>query len=217
MYGEEEILFGNATDYQLIGLPFKSRNVVIYILLPNGRFSTRLAIEKFDEIASTARYENVTIVLPKVKITSRINVRHAMDKYLKKKPENSRMHGARKLNKNFTKINELDSYRKAPLPLRVPWRSPRANSFDLSGASDDSRFKMDDIYHKVSFQMDEYGTELVGVTSALIDHTNSDFIVKVNRPFLFFIRHEPTSTHLFWGLVANPLKSSKPYKMHNYF
>lgn len=211
MYGEQEILYGNATGYQLIGLPYKSRDVVMYILLPNGEFSAKVAIKQFDKMASSAKLENVTLVLPKVKLTTTVSVKDALTKCLKNKTEGVSRYANKKPSQNLTVLNELDTYLTSPAPLKVS-SFFKSKHFDMSGASEDVRFKIDDIVHKVSMEIDELGTELVAATSTLVDHSGGNIILKVNRPFLFFVRHEITQTHLFWGFVANPTKTSKFHK-----
>lgn len=204
MYGEQEILYGNTSDYQLIGLPYKTRQVVMYILLPNGKFSSRVAMKQFNAMASSAKLENVTLVLPKVKLTTTISVKDAIFKYLKS--FNSRKYDYGKSNKNF---HDIKSHKTGGPDYS---NFEKKNDFDMSEASDDARFKIDDILHKVSMQVDELGTELIAATTTLVDHVGNDFIIRVNRPFLFFIRHESSEAHLFWGCVVNPTKSSKPPK-----
>lgn len=80
------------------------------------------------------------------------------------------------------------------------------NDFDMSGASSDPRFRIDDIIHQMSLEINEVGTEAAAVTVATVDYIGTRQRFNADRPFIFLIRHEPTSASLFWGLIANPLE-----------
>ncbi|KAK6636737.1 hypothetical protein RUM43_010400 [Polyplax serrata] len=216
MYGEQQVFYGNSSDFQLIGIPYKSHQIVIYILLPNKKFSSRVAMNQFDQLATSAKLENVTLVLPKIKLSTTISVKDAISKYLRRSRQNYSRQS--KFGRNVKYSNEVDSFSNSNLPIPIiassmsTFRKAKRNDFDLGGASDDVRFKIDDIIHKVSMQIDEFGTELVAATSTLVDHSGDDFVLRINRPFLFFVRHEITLTHLFCGFVTNPTQSSTVQK-----
>ena len=62
----------------------------------------------------------------------------------------------------------------------------------------------DDVIHKVEMTVNERGTEAAAVTTITIDRSNDYKRLIANRPFLFFIRHEPVKLIWFWGTVHKP-------------
>jgi len=83
--------------------------------------------------------------------------------------------------------------------------SPRA---DFSGVSGEPGFALSEVLHKTWVDVDEWGTEAAAVTmetmfgAALERRRPIDF--RVDRPFLFLIRDNPTATILFMGRVVDP-------------
>lgn len=62
----------------------------------------------------------------------------------------------------------------------------------------------DEVLHKVEMDVTERGTEAAATTSVLLDRDGNQKRLVANRPFLFFIRHDPTKLVLFWGTVNKP-------------
>lgn len=63
----------------------------------------------------------------------------------------------------------------------------------------------DDVIHKVEMTVNERGTEAAAVTQLVIDRDNDYKRLVANRPFLFFIRHQPAKLTWFWGTINNPV------------
>lgn len=79
---------------------------------------------------------------------------------------------------------------------------------DLSGISDDPHFQISNIYQQMTLSVNEKGTEAAAVAASAIDYILESVNFNVNRPFLFFIRHEATGATLFWGTIVDPTESS---------
>jgi serine protease inhibitor len=62
----------------------------------------------------------------------------------------------------------------------------------------------DSIIHKVTIDVTESGTEAAAATVVSVTRDGSHKVVRFERPFLFFIRHEATGAVLFWGTVVKP-------------
>jgi serine protease inhibitor len=62
----------------------------------------------------------------------------------------------------------------------------------------------DNVIHKVTVDVTEVGTEAAAASIVSITRDGSHKVVKFERPFLFFIRHEATGSVLFWGTVVKP-------------
>lgn len=79
---------------------------------------------------------------------------------------------------------------------------------DLSGMADADLF-LQDALHKAFIGVDENGTEaaaatalIIGVTSAPIQQ--DPIVIKIDKPFLFYIQDTTTQEILFMGRVMNP-------------
>ena len=62
----------------------------------------------------------------------------------------------------------------------------------------------DDVVHKVEMTLDERGTEAAAATSVILDRSGDYRRFVGDRPFLFFIRHDPTRIIWFWGTINRP-------------
>uniref|UniRef100_A0A023EVU3 Putative serine protease inhibitor serpin n=1 Tax=Aedes albopictus TaxID=7160 RepID=A0A023EVU3_AEDAL len=61
-----------------------------------------------------------------------------------------------------------------------------------------------DVLHKVSLDINEEGTEGGAVTAVVVDRISSSFNLRVNGPFLIYLRSEVTKLPLFYGAVFDP-------------
>ncbi|XP_011859729.1 PREDICTED: uncharacterized protein LOC105557169 isoform X2 [Vollenhovia emeryi] len=64
-----------------------------------------------------------------------------------------------------------------------------------------------DVLHKVEMDVTEKGTEAAAATAVLLRRDGNQKKLLANRPFTFFIRHDPTKLILFWGTVNVPTPS----------
>uniref|UniRef100_A0A8D8MAI6 Neither inactivation nor afterpotential protein C n=1 Tax=Cacopsylla melanoneura TaxID=428564 RepID=A0A8D8MAI6_9HEMI len=74
--------------------------------------------------------------------------------------------------------------------------------------SDNSSVAVDQVFHKVDIELSEEGTEAAASTGIIITRITKP-MVKVNRPFIFFIYHRPANTILFWGSIYKVDSNSK--------
>lgn len=78
---------------------------------------------------------------------------------------------------------------------------------DLSGMSGAHDLFLSEIVHKAFVEVNEEGTEAAAATAGiamLCMIIEEDF--NADHPFLFFIRHNPTQSILFFGRYASPWK-----------
>ncbi|TGZ42713.1 uncharacterized protein [Temnothorax longispinosus] len=61
-----------------------------------------------------------------------------------------------------------------------------------------------EVLHKVEMDVTEKGTEAAATTAVLLRRDGNQKKLLANRPFMFFIRHDPTKLILFWGTVNVP-------------
>ncbi|KAG5312343.1 ILEU inhibitor, partial [Acromyrmex insinuator] len=62
----------------------------------------------------------------------------------------------------------------------------------------------DEVLHKVEMDITEKGTEAAATTAVVLRRDGNQKKLIANRPFMFFIRHDPTKLILFWGTVNKP-------------
>ncbi|XP_076681441.1 leukocyte elastase inhibitor [Andrena cerasifolii] len=66
------------------------------------------------------------------------------------------------------------------------------------------RLYASEVLHKVEIEVTETGTEAAAVTGALLERDGNQKRLVANRPFIFFIRHDPTRLVLFWATMNAP-------------
>ena len=66
------------------------------------------------------------------------------------------------------------------------------------------RLYASEVLHKVEIEVTETGTEAAAVTGVLLERDGSQKRLVANRPFIFFIRHDPTRLVLFWATMNAP-------------
>lgn len=78
---------------------------------------------------------------------------------------------------------------------------------DLSGIDGSRDLYVSNVLHQATIAVDEKGTEASAATAVVIA-TRAVLLdtLIVDRPFLFFIRHDPTGAILFQGRVLDPTK-----------
>jgi serpin B len=77
----------------------------------------------------------------------------------------------------------------------------RADFSGINGARD---LRVQSVIHKAIVAVDEKGTTAAAATGVVVGVTSLPPTLIVDRPFLFFIRHNPTGALLFHGRVLDP-------------
>jgi len=115
-------------------------------------------------------------------------------------------------------FQKLDDTRTAEIILRMP-KFKMEDTWDLTGLLGEIGFSsltnteltgignqiyISRILHKSFVEVDEEGTEAAAVTACLMKYMSLDRTPKfiVDRPFLFFIKHNQSNTILFMGKVT---------------
>lgn len=79
---------------------------------------------------------------------------------------------------------------------------------DFSKITTEVPLVISDIIHKAFVKVDEKGTEAAAATAVIMRATSAQMgepmELRINRPFVFFIRHIPTGAILFSGRVVEP-------------
>ncbi|XP_058451682.1 serpin B12-like isoform X3 [Malaya genurostris] len=90
-------------------------------------------------------------------------------------------------------INEQNSY--SPRTVRHKRQSGNNGKSNLYAGA---------IMHKVHLDVDEQGTEGGAVTLVAVDRISSSFTMRVDGPFLIYVRNDVTKLPLFYGAVYDP-------------
>ena len=78
---------------------------------------------------------------------------------------------------------------------------------DLSGIDGAHDLQVAAVLHQASIAVDEEGTTAAAATGVIVGTLSTEVPLVVDRPFLFFIVHQPTNTLLFAGRVVDPSKA----------
>jgi serpin B len=83
--------------------------------------------------------------------------------------------------------------------------SPAADFSGIDGMTD---LYVGDVIHQATIAVDEKGTTAAAATGIIIKTNSVEVPLVVDRPFLFFIVHQPTGALLFAGRVVDPSLSN---------
>ncbi len=184
MYQRDDFLYTEGDGYQTIQLPYLNRDVAMVLLLPReGRFreiEERLAGEWVQGVVGGFREHDVILTMPKFSF-------EMGPLSLKETLSSMGMPDAFSLSADFSGIIEPQSGLSAYIG---------------------------EVMHKALIDVDERSTEAAAVTEVemfvIIGETIGEptepppIIMKIDRPFIFFIRDIETEAILFVGRVMNP-------------
>jgi serine protease inhibitor len=207
---------------RMISIPYKHGKAAMYVILPdNGdlynihEFAATLSADDIRELVSSTKLASVALVMPKMRLTDTFSIRKVFsllqlqnssemqDKVLGSVPEQNKKQDIAVLNCD----DSNNSHYQAPCKSRAQAAKPEHMSGqDISRVSvpHENDFDIGDIIQEVFLEVNEVGTEAAAVGITLVDYSAdiTDFVV--DRPFLFFIKHEITETLLFWGTIVDP-------------
>lgn len=174
MHQSQELHYAEIDGHQLVELPYANGDTSMIVVLPaEGEFESFEASFGVDELA---------IMLEE---TSQPEIDLALPKFGIK-----------------SKFSLVETMRKLGME-----RAFDGGSADFSGMveDDDSDLYVDDIIHQSFVEVDEEGTEAAAATAVVVEDTAVADRVKmtVDRPFLFYVRDQPTETPLFVGRVVD--------------
>ena len=80
---------------------------------------------------------------------------------------------------------------------------------DFSGINGGRDLSVQAVIHKAIIAVDEKGTTAAAATGVVVGTTSVPPQLRADRPFLFFIRHDPTGAILFQGRVGGSLELTR--------
>jgi len=171
--------------YKAVELPYKSGNMSMVILLPDAEkfkaVETSLTADRLNDITAKLQSTELILTMPKFRYTS-----------------------------DSVKLKDTLSKMGMPIAFRFPDADfsgidgIRCNSSDINEC-----LYIGDVIHKAFISVDEAGTEAAAATAVIMLAGCSAPIqsppeMKINRPFIFFIRDMKTGAILFMGRIVNP-------------
>ena len=170
----ESLLYSKGENYQAVQLPYLSPDFVMTILVPD-----EAAFLDFESSIDTEKLGNIL-------------------NELSFRPVNLKM-------PKFDFTTSVNA--KDPLSTLGMEEAFFADSADFSGITDLEKLYISDVLHKATITVDEQGTEAAAATVVIMRAESmpaEPISLIIDRPFLFFIRHESSGTILFMGHVVEP-------------
>ncbi|KAH8249769.1 hypothetical protein KR032_012222 [Drosophila birchii] len=207
-YYEDELL-----GCRIIGLPYRGNLTTMYIIQPLKSSTVELMAlqkllspEKIEELISRMYRRSAIVAIPKMHLTESVNLKTMM--------QNMRLGGI------FSSVQNDLSLIASQEP-RTSGRGRAATTNSLGGNSLQnleaqrwapggarSDLFIDDIIHKVDFNVNEQGTEAAAATVTFLKKSGPEVIFRVDTPFMVLVRHDPTKLMLFYGLINEPPASN---------
>ncbi|XP_027522112.1 leukocyte elastase inhibitor isoform X1 [Corapipo altera] len=181
MYQKNKFNFGYIPEekVRVLELPYDGRELSMIILLPDDIEDDSTGLQKLEKQLTLEKLQEWT--RPEHLYSTDVNVH--LPKF--------------KLEESYDLKSDL-----AAMGLLDVFDSGKADLSGMSGARD---LFLSEVVHKAFVEVNEEGTEAAAATAGiamLCMVIEEDF--NANHPFLFFIRHNPTQTILFFGRYASP-------------
>lgn len=171
----EHLVYGSGDGYQVVQLPYLSSDFSMTILVPDQY--------RYEEFEMALTGDLMTMIEDSMSMEQ---VDLQMPKF------------------DFaTSVNANDPLNA--LGMGVAFDPQQA---DFSGMTDEDKLLITDVLHKATITVDESGTEAAAATAVIMGVTSAmpgePISLVIDRPFLFFIEHQPTGSILFMGRVLQP-------------
>lgn len=86
----------------------------------------------------------------------------------------------------------------------MPFAAERLESIRHRNDLKNPQLFAEEVIHKVDLTINEKGTEGGAATAITLNRSGTSVIFRVDVPFMFLIRHDPTRIPLFYGVVFEP-------------
>jgi len=92
----------------------------------------------------------------------------------------------------------------AEMGMRDAFDPERADFTGMRTTAREETLHISAVVHKAFVEVNEEGTEAAAATAVVMEDRSGPPVFRADRPFLFLIRHNATSSILFLGRVTNP-------------
>lgn len=197
---------------RMVSIPYKNGRATMHVILPDTgdlynihEFASGLTLDNIKELSDSARTTSVTLVMPKMRMAHSFSIWEALSRLQEQiSSSSSDLNNTDDLltccsadcSENF--LTFCSSGDKGVT------NDQHTFTFNMSGISADDDFQINDIVEHVFVEVNEVGTIAAAVGTTLVDYSGEFKDFKMDRPFIFFIRHEVTGSPLFWGSIVDP-------------
>ncbi|NXS63237.1 SPB10 protein, partial [Brachypteracias leptosomus] len=166
---------------QVLELPYAQKTLSMTILLPGDMADG--SIRGLEQIESTMTYENLTLWT-----SSEHMFKTTVEVYLPR----FKLEDTFNLNEVLQEMGMTDIFTESKA--------------DLSAMSLAKSLVLSNVVHKTYVEVNEEGTIAAAGTGAVTVRRSLPLteVFMADHPFLFFVRHNPTSTILFFGKLCSP-------------
>ncbi|TRY58572.1 hypothetical protein DNTS_000412 [Danionella cerebrum] len=165
---------------QVLELPYVGKNLSMFIILPNEIEDSTTGLQKLEKALTYEKLMEWT--KPEVMHSQEVQV--SLPKF--------------KMEQTYDMRDLLES-----LGMKDVFDASKVN---LSGLSPNNDLVVSKVIHKAFVEVNEEGTEAAAATAVIV--TMRCLIIPLrftaDHPFLFFIRHNPTKSILFYGRFCSP-------------
>ncbi|XP_056618011.1 leukocyte elastase inhibitor-like [Triplophysa dalaica] len=176
------LTFISEVNSQIVELPYVGKNLIMLIILPKEIEDDTTGLQKLEK---TLTYEKL-MDWTKPEKMSEVRVDLSLPKF--------------KLEETYDVKSLLKS-----LGMVDAFEIGTAN---FSGMSTNNDLMLSDVIHKSFIDVNEDGTEAAAATGSVSQvkcgYINKPEVFNADHPFLFFIRHNPTNSILFYGRFCSP-------------
>ncbi|KFP74302.1 PREDICTED: serpin B12-like, partial [Acanthisitta chloris] len=166
---------------QILELPYAQKSLSMVILLPGDTADG--SVSGLEQIESTVTSENLMLWA-----SSEQMFESTVEVYLPR----FKLEDTFNLNEVLQEMGMTDIFTESKV--------------DLSAMSFAKSLVLSNVVHKTYMEVNEEGTEAAAGTGASIVRRSMPLteVFMADHPFLFFIRHNPTSTIIFFGKLCSP-------------
>ncbi|XP_049571382.1 leukocyte elastase inhibitor-like isoform X2 [Orcinus orca] len=182
MYQKKRFRLGHIKDLkcQVLELPYEGKDLSMVILLPDDILDESTGLRKIEQ----------QLTLEKLREWTR--------------PENLDL---LEVNVQLPRFKLEESYELSTLLASLGMQDLFSGKADLSGISGARGLSVSKVVHKSFVEVNEEGTEAAAATSVAIVHLSmplTEEYFTADHPFIFFIRHNPSTSILFLGRLSSP-------------
>ncbi|NXD29833.1 SPB11 protein, partial [Spelaeornis formosus] len=166
---------------QILELPYAQKSLSMIILLPGDMADG--SVSGLEQIESTITYENLMLWS-----SSENMFETTVEVYLPR----FKLEGTFNLNEVLQEMGMTDIFTESKV--------------DLSAMTFAKSLVLSNVVHKAYVEVNEEGTVAAAGTGASIVRRSLPLteVFMANHPFLFFVRHNPTSAIVFFGKLCSP-------------
>ena len=200
----DQILYSEHANFRITALPYTNEELGMYLILPKNDnpykydmkgFIQQLTFKDVLHTVNNARRRDVVVKIPKMSLSTSFSILDQLKKYRVFKEEDVKVNSTGVLDVLEQRVDAFANFTTDEI---------NQTNIYLRHAAIGQPLRINDIVQQVVITINEKGTEAAAVSAATIDYMGGAKNFIIDRPFVFFIRHEATGASLFWGTVVNP-------------